>query len=242
MNFKTVIISTICFLTFNIYGYSQEVNKIIIDNEGIDQKEFSENISEKYSGDEFNYSESVVESQNYLLRAIKWFFEKLGDIFGIEVDPGFFKLVETLIYIILIIIAVYIIIRLFAGTKATSFFNKKSKELAPLKFEEEHIEEINLDELITKALSASDYRLAIRYKYLKVLKDLSLNNLIDWHYDKTNIDYKNEIESSRLKDLFGNASHLYDHIWYGEFNLDETGYHSAIIEFDQLNKAINNHG
>ena len=149
---------------------------------------------------------------------------------------------ETLIYIVLIITAIYIIVRLFAGTKATSFFNKKSKELAPLTFEEEHIEEINLEELISKALSVSDFRLAIRYMYLKVLKDLSLKNLIDWHYDKTNIDYKNELKSSSIKQLFGNASHLYDHIWYGEFSLDETGYQSALKEFDQLNKAIQKHG
>lgn len=242
MNFKIIIISIYGLLTATFYGFSQEDNHVRIDSSDVIKKEFSENLSEKYAGDEFNYNESVVESQNYLLRAIRWFFEKLANIFGVEVDPGFFKLVETLIYIILIIIAVYIIIRLFAGTKATSFFNKKSKELAPLKFEEEHIEEINLEELINKALSVSDYRLAIRYKYLKVLKDLSLNNLIDWHYDKTNIDYKNEIESSILKEHFGTASHLYDHIWYGEFSLDETGYKSAIIEFDQLNKAINNHG
>ena len=242
MKIKTIIISIYCFLATFYSSFSQENPSVIIDSSNVYKKEFSDNISEKYSGNEFNYNESVVESQNYLLRAIRWFFEKLANIFGIDVDPGFFKLVETLIYIILIIIAIYIIVRLFAGTKATSFFNKKSKELAPLTFEEEHIEEINLEELISKALSVSDFRLAIRYMYLKVLKDLSLKNLIDWHFDKTNIDYKNELKSSAIKQLFGNASHLYDHIWYGEFSLDETGYKSALKEFDQLNKAIQKHG
>lgn len=242
MKIKIIFISIYCLLFSSYEGMSQTDNQVIIDSSEVNKKAFSNNFTEKYSSDDFNYNESVVESQNYLLRAIKWFFEKLGAIFGIDVDPGFFKLVETLIYIILIVIAAYIIIRLFAGTQATSFFNKKSKDLAPLKFEEEHIEEIDLEELINKALSISDYRLVIRYLYLKVLKDLSINNIIDWHYDKTNIDYKNEIESNTIKQLFGNTSHLYDHIWYGEFNLDESGYKSAIKEFDQLNKAIKNHG
>ena len=127
MKFKIIIISIYCFLASSFYGFSQENHTVIIDSTDVVKKEFSDNISEKYSGNEFNYNESVVESQNYLLRAIKWFFEKLANILGVEVDPSFFKLVETLIYIILIIIATYIIIRLFAGTKATSFFNKKSK-------------------------------------------------------------------------------------------------------------------
>ncbi len=242
MKFKIIIISLYCLLSSFYEGISQEDNQVLIDSSEIVKKAFSNNFTEKYSSDDFNYNESVVESQNYLLRAIKWFFEKLGAIFGIDVDPGFFKLVETLIYIILIVIAVYIIIRLFAGTKATSFFNKKSKDLAPLKYEEEHIEELDLENLINKALTASDYRLAIRYMYLKVLKDLSINNIIDWHYDKTNIDYINEIESNTIKHLFGNTSHLYDHIWYGEFILNESGFKSATKEFDQLNKAINKHG
>ncbi len=242
MRFKSIIISTYSLLAVFFSSYSQDIQKINIDSSKVFKKEFSDNIPEKYSGDEFNYNVSVVESQNYLLRAIRWFFDKLSSIFGPDVDPDFIKIVEILIYIVLIIIATFIIIRLFAGTKATSFFNKKSKELAPLSFEEEHIEEISPEELISNALKVADYRLAIRYKYLKVLKDLSLKNLIDWHYDKTNIDYTNEIKSPTIKKLFGKASHLYDYIWYGEFSLDETKYKSALKEFDQLNKAIQKHG
>ena len=236
------IIYLILFLFISGSSFAQEEATVIIDSSDISKKEFPITISEKYNGDDYNYNETVGQSQNYLLRAIKWFFQKIADIFGIDVDPGFYKMVEILIYLILIAIAIYIIIRLFVGHKATSFFTKKSKELAPLSFEEEHIEKINLDDLISNALQQSDYRLAIRYMYLKILKDLSVKNLIDWHFEKTNIDYYNELSSPTLQQNFKTVSYLYEHIWYGEFNVDSTSFNSAKKEFDNLQKVMNSNG
>lgn len=236
------IIYILLFLFTSGSSFAQEEATVIIDSSDVSKKEFSIPISEKYTGDDYNYSETVGQSQNYLLRAIKWFFQKIADIFGIDIDPEFFKIVEVLIYILLIIIALYIIIRLFVGTKAASFFTKKSKELAPLTFKEEHIEKINLEDLIANALQQNDYRLAIRYMYLKTLKDLSVKNLIDWHFDKTNIDYYNELKPATLQKSFKTVSYLYEHIWYGEFNVDETSFNSAKKEFNHLKKAMNANG
>ncbi len=213
---------------------------MIIDRSKIETKEFTNYFPEEYSN--LDYGEVTGSSQNYLLRFIRWFFEKLGDIFGIDVDPGMYKTVEIIIYIILIVIAIIIISKLFLNSNTTSFFSKKSKDLAPISFVEEHIEQIDLDLLINNALKQSDFRLAIRYMYLKVLKNLSLKNLISWHFDKTNIDYQNELSSQKIKNQFGTVSYLYDHIWYGEFGLDEEGFRKAKNEFDQLSKSINSHG
>ena len=236
------IIYLILFLITSGSSFAQEEATVIIDSSDVSKKEFPITISEKYDGDDYNYNETVGQSQNYLLRAIKWFFQKIAEVFGIDVDPGFYKIVEVLIYLILIAIAIYIIIRLFMGHKAVSFFTKKSKELAPLSFEEEHIEKINLENLIANALQQKDYRLAIRYMYLKILKDLSVKNLIDWHFDKTNIDYYNELKPATLQKNFKTVSYLYEHIWYGEFSVDDTSYKSAKKEFDNLDKAMNSHG
>jgi len=213
---------------------------VIIDRSKTTAKEFTNYFPDEYSN--LDYSEVTGQSQNYLLRFIRWFFEKLADLFGIDVDPGMYRTVEILIYIILIIIAIVIISKLFLNTYTTSFFSKKSKDLAPISFEEEHIEQIDLDLLINNALTQLDYRLAIRYMYLKTLKNLSLKNLISWHFDKTNIDYQNELTSQNLKKQFGGVSYLYDHIWYGEFALNEDGFLKAKKEFDQLSKTIKSNG
>jgi len=239
---KIAIIYFFLFLGFSGSALSQEKNSVVIDSSTILKKEFPSVISEKYSDRDFNYNETVAKSQNYLLRAINWFFQKLADVFGIDVDPQFYEIVEVLIYIILIAIALYIIIRLFVGTNAASFFTKKSKVLAPLTFEEEDIEKIDLEALITNALKQQDFRLAIRYMYLKTLKDLSVKNLIEWHFEKTNIDYYKELKSPVLQQNFKIVSYLYEYIWYGEFDLDNDAYKNAEKEFNNLNKAINADG
>ena len=242
MKIRLLIIYTFLFLGFSGITLAQEENNVVIDSSPVSKKEFSSTISEKYIDSNYNYKETVGHSQNYLLRAINWFFQKIADIFGIDVDPGFYEIVEVLIYIILIAIALYIIIRLFVGTNAASFFTKKSKELAPLSFEEEHIEKIDLNELIANALQQKDFRLAIRYMYLITLKEFSVKSLIDWHQEKTNIDYYNELKSPTLKQNFKTVSYLYEHIWYGEFNLDNEAFKNAKKEFDNLHKAINSNG
>ena len=246
VKFKTILIYNILFFLLSGVSIAQDDfntnQEVAIDSSSLSHKKFSSSIPEKYSGSDFNYTESVGQSQNYLLRAINWFFSKLYEIFGIEVNQGVLKVIEVLIYLVLIIIALYIIIRLLLGTKATSFFTKKSKELSPLSFEEDTIEQINLEELISNALLQKDYRLAIRYMYLKSLKTLSVQNLINWHFEKTNIDYYKELESTLIQEKFRSVSYLYEHIWYGEFNLNESDYISATKEFDSLNKAINSNG
>lgn len=242
MKNSTRIIYIILYLLNSGISFAQKETTVIIDSSAVSKKEFPVSLSEKYNSDDFNYNDTVGQSQNYLLRGIKWFFRKIAETFGIDVDPGFYKIVEVLIYFVLIAIALYIIIRLFVGHKASSFFTEKSKELAPLSFEEEHIEKIYLDDLIANALKQSDYRLAIRYMYLKILKDLSVKNLIDWHFEKTNIDYYNEISSPALQQNFKTVSYLYEHIWYGEFNVDGTSFNSAKKEFDDLKKMMDSNG
>jgi hypothetical protein len=111
-----------------------------------------------------------------------------------------------------------------------------------LNIKEEHIENIDLDQFIKDALAQRDYRMAIRYMYLRTLKQLSWHQLIEWHFDKTNSDYYREIENPSIKENFKKVSYLYDYVWYGEFPLDENGYQSAVKDFDSLTKTIANAG
>ena len=121
-------------------------------------------------------------------------------------------------------------------------FGKKNKIVAPINFSEEHIENIDLDQLIQEALSLNDYRLTIRYMYMKALQDLSLKKLIDYHFEKTNSDYQKEIRNDQLKLHFNKVSYLYDYIWYGKFDLNEEKYNNAKKSFDQLQLNMENLG
>ncbi len=216
--------------------------QVAIDSSKVSIVNFSEDLSNKYTGEEFDYDTIEGETQNFLARILNWFFQGLQSIFGVEVSPGLTKLIENLIYIVLIGFAIYLIIRVLAGKDAVSFFGKKNTVVAPINIAEEHIEKINLDNLIKDALKDNNYRLAIRYMYLKTLQDLSVKKVIDYHFEKTNTDYYREIADVSLKQNFSRVSYLYDYIWYGKFELDESGYQNAKKSFDQLNTKMNTIG
>ncbi|MDP2685972.1 MAG: hypothetical protein Q8O62_02050 [Aequorivita sp.] len=215
---------------------------VAVDSSKIVAKQFSENLSDKYSGEEFDYETMEGEAENFLGRAINWFFNKLGEIFGIHLSPEMYQIVKFFIYGLLIVFALYILVKLLVGDNASSFFSRKSKMVAPLNIQEEHIENVDLDSYIKNALKEENYRLAIRYMYLKSLKLLSLKNIINWHFEKTNSDYYREIESEGLKENFKKTSYLYENIWYGEYALDKAGFESAKKDFERLNQNMKNAG
>jgi hypothetical protein len=103
----------------------------------------------------------------------------------------------------------------------------------------ENIEHADIHALIKQAEDQNNFRLAIRYYYLLVLKTLSLKNHIKFEDDKTNAEYLAELESKPFEKDFSYISYLYNYIWYGKFNLDVTQYAKAKTNFTTLLKQVN---
>ncbi len=213
-----------------------------IDRNPVPKRNFGHDLSEKYAGSPFDYAADPGTAENFLGRAISWLLKEMGELFGIQLSPEVFQLVKVIVYSLLIILAVYILVKLLVGRDASSLFSRKAAQMAPLNIQEEHIESIDLDRFINQALKEENYRLAIRYMYLKSLKLLSLHNSIDWHFEKTNLDYYREIKNPALKERFKKTSYLYDNIWYGEYALDRSGFENAKKDFDLLNQNLKNAG
>jgi hypothetical protein len=200
-------------------------------------RSLDENLRQKYQGKEFNYDIKDGESQNILARFLNWLMNGLRDVFGIDLPPGITQILEYIIYALMGALAVYLLVRFLTGETATAIFRKKEASIVHLNLAEEHIESLDLDALISEAIQQKDYRLAIRYQYLKVLKTLSQQQIIEWHYEKTNQDYENEIKAPKTKLLFKDVSYLYDHIWYGEKEIDDKKYEVAQKKFANLNNV-----
>ena len=114
------------------------------------------------------------------------------------------------------------------------FFSKS--DTIPIDYNEfeEDIHKINFDELIATALSEKDFRRAVRLHFLKLLKELADKNLILWKIDKTNNDYSIELSDSKYSKHFKELAVLYEYIWYGNFELDETNFKTTIEKFKQF--------
>lgn len=204
----------------------------------LENRALQENLSEKYSGDEFNYDIKDGEAQNLLGRFLNWFFSLLQNTFGINVDPGILKILEYIIYVLMAALAIYFLVKFFIGERLSSVFNKEATAILDINLSEDHIENVDLDALIKTALEQRNFRLAIRYQYLRTLKNLSQKSLIEWHYEKTNSDYQKEISAPKIQSLFKEVSYLYDYIWYGEQDIDENKYKAAQSRFVALKKIV----
>ncbi|WP_396590256.1 hypothetical protein [Allomuricauda sp. R78024] len=221
-----------------IFSQNDSIVLPIDENSVLQERRMYEDLKEKYTGDEFNYETNTGESKNLLARFIKWLFQGIGDAVGINIAPNTLLVLEYIIYGLMGILVIYLLIRIFINEKFNSIFTKKAKAILDIDLTEQHIEVIDLDSLMSAALKNKDYRLAIRYQYLKILKQLSQKEIIEWHFDKTNVDYEKEIGESKLRNDFKKVSYLYEYIWYGEQIIDEVGYTNASFRFTQLNNAI----
>lgn len=201
-------------------------------------RQLNVNHSKKYVGEEFNYATKTGESQNLLARFINWVGKGLYRIFGIELSPQLLQALEYLIYFLLVILALYLIVKVLINENFNSIFNKKAKSFHDINLTEEHIETIDVNNLLRTALENSDYRLAIRYQFLLTLQKLSKNDVIQWHFDKTNSDYLNEIAQPTIQQGFKKVTYLYDHIWYGEQTIDLNKYEKSVLDFKSINKLI----
>jgi len=171
---------------------------------------------------------------NQLLRFFEW-------LFGGENAVGYLAAFLRIIPYILLAILIFILIKFFLNVNANALRQSKKDGAYVTLSEEEHlIKNEDIQELIRKALTDKNYRLAIRYYYLYTLQVMTDKNLIDWQLQKTNDDYLKELKRTELKEPFRTITRLYDYIWYGNFDMDEAKYIKAEHAFIQLQKTLTN--
>lgn len=134
----------------------------------------------------------------------------------------------------------FILYRLFL---TEGVFKRGSKKAGPVlqEAEEEIISgETDFDNLVNQALQNNDYRLAVRYQYLKTLHKLADKNCIELARDKTNFQYVQEIADPDLKNDFASLTLNYEYVWYGEFRIDKSIYQKIRMNVTTLNQKLKN--
>jgi len=131
-------------------------------------------------------------------------------------------------------VIVIIILLVLKNDIRAVFYGKSASVTIDFKEFDEDIHKINFDELIANAISNNDYRKAVRLHFLKLLKELTDNNLITWQIDKTNNDYSIELSNSKYSKKFQELALMYEYIWYGDFQLDESNFKNTILKFKEF--------
>lgn len=190
-------------------------------------KKIKENIQSRYKGNEFDYSVSKPR-ESFLEKLQKKIIRLIESIFGktsLSSSAKFTDVLIRLFAIVLVGFLLYCIIKYLLGKDGSFIFGRKNKKLDIAEKElHENIHEINFPESIAKFENNGEYRSAIRYQFLYILKKLSDRKIIVWNPEKTNKDYVAELKEPHLKNEFSKLSYIFDYVWYGEFGIDKEDY------------------
>jgi hypothetical protein len=147
---------------------------------------------------------------------------------------------QTLLWLLIIGGFAGFIIWYLAGSNV-SLFRKKAKATDDEdrdQMETENIFAINYQKEIDKAARQENYRLAVRLMFLRLLKNLSEKNIIQYSQGKTNFDYLLQLHPTRYYKDFFRITRNYEYSWYGQFEVNEQAYRIIRNDFDNLDRQL----
>ncbi|KUJ50275.1 DUF4129 domain-containing protein [Chryseobacterium sp. JAH] len=211
----------------NMYPADSVLAKNQVTENSLYPKNFKENIKSRYKGEEFDYSTSKPR-ESFWDKLMRKVLKLIQTIFGdtsLESSAQIATLVIRVFAIALVGFLLYFIVKFLIGKNGNFIFGRRNKKVI-INDEElhENIHEINFPESIATFERTKDYRSAVRYQFLFVLKKLSDKKLILWNPEKTNKDYVAELKVPNLRSEFSDLSYIFDYVWYGEFSIDEQSY------------------
>lgn len=207
-------------------AHTQLEDKTAIDT----QRNFEQPLKEKYNSDAFIYLEPEAPKPRSKTD-LSW-MEAIFSFFA-----EWFGLLLAIIFGVIVLFFIKTILEQ-NGFNILSKTPKKTLEKLDL-VDEELIENTNIDELLQKTINKQEYRLAVRYYFLTILKQLDLKKQIKLEKDKTNSDYLFEIPQDNIRKQFSYTSYVYDYVWYGEFKLEEDEFKQIQNSFINFQKDIN---
>jgi hypothetical protein len=192
---------------------------------------------EEYTGKAYDY----VETTSSLARLKNWFTDLISSLFHVESESAANILdnLQYLFWFLVILLVIYLIVKIILNKEIRWIFKRNKEENQNLNFDiGENIRAIDFDTLISDSVANKDYRSAIRYYYLFLLKKLDQFEVIEYDAQKTTFDYQNEVEGSTYAADFSKATYYYTYIWYGEFNISEEEYKKTSYVYDELLKQF----
>ncbi len=205
---------------------------------------FDEEKIEHYKEEKaFNYL-SEIENDSWWTRFKSWLglkYQQLiewlfGEYEANSLVAFFLMLLPYIIIGVVIGLIIWLFIRLNPGP---SLLGETETPAVYLSDEERLVHSMDLSSLIEAAIKNRDYRLAIRYYYLKLLKRLHQQKLINYEFQKTDSEYLVELKDENFRLPLKRVMRIYDFIWYGNFPVSENEFSMAQDSFRSIESSLN---
>lgn len=194
-----------------------------------DKKEEFDTFKHKYSSKAFDYNDvqPPKEKSNFLSNILNYILSFLAKL------PWVF-----IFYVIVILFILFIGYRIYKNGGLLKQNARKISEETDFNYIEQNLNNINLNELISKAENNNNYPLAIRYLHYQNLQNLDKYGIIEWNPKKTNQQFINQIKNEKNKLDFQENTRIFNQIWFGEFVINADDYQNLKVMFNQFNQTI----
>lgn len=186
-------------------------------------------LAEYQESPEFDYTSDYAKSGSwvnllliYLFDLIARFFEATGAGW---LTPYLFRI---LIVVVLLGVLYYIV-----KNRYGSVFDRDGQSYAPTGIVVENGESVNYEELISESLVNQEYKMAIRYQFLKCLNDLNANGVVKITQWKAPLDYVDELPIEK-QSPFEELTRLFEVTWYGDYEADIQSFEACRTSAKQL--------
>jgi len=239
--FLTLVILAVAFNLTSLAAVGVSVKKapakVRIDTSKIEVKKFVVNAMKKYAGDkDFSYNGEAKGQPSFWDIFLDWLYNLLLGWIGRSAYAG--VIIKYVLLGLSILLLAYVVFKSL-GVDPVQLLRGDAKKVAmPYSESLENIHEINFDDEIERAVSSSNFRLAVRLLYLKCLKQLSDTQLIQWQINKTNSAYIYELADPEQQQIFGLLTRQFEYVWYGDFPIDKDAYGNINSLFQNFKKHL----
>jgi hypothetical protein len=149
-------------------------------------------------------------------------------------DTRWFRMFLVLLLVAILIFALY---KIIAENKLYMFYS------APKKAMEANADEVdmtydNIEHKIRDAIDSGDFRMALRFMYLKALKIAGEKQFIHFHAHGTNQEYMRQMANHQGEKDFRFLTYAYEHVWYGGFALTPEQFELLKTQFTNLYNTL----
>ncbi len=185
-----------------------------------------------YNDRRLKYPEGNQPAGSFLKKLLSFIYKVFRPVIENKATP-------ILFYIAVISVTVLILIW-FLRRNIEPVWQREGHESGILhNIDETALIDTDFDMMLQREIAAGNYNNAVRLLFLQTLQKLARQGFIKWENEKTNYDYLIEIKAKIPGYAFNELLYIYEHCWYGNQMVDNTGFKTINTKFSEFQQRLN---
>jgi hypothetical protein len=182
--------------------------------------------------DEFQYGTGAKKTSGFLAWLMEWLRQIMGKVFPV------FSLPFWVHYVFFSLLGILLVYKIFTTRGKPVYHASLASQVMDCAIISEDIHNLPFDELIAAAQASKDFRKAIRFLYLKLIKQLHDKGLLVFKREKSNRDYIHELGGLPVMPAFIELTNIYEWVWYGQFGISEEFFTGMRTRFENAKQGL----